>query len=95
MKTLSEFGCVVGILNGRLHRCPIVDGWPEFVAGKVNWIAVKPPADQRFLDAANSALKTNFRANDLTNHQINASVDTPQAKKIATLTDLVTPQPIA
>jgi len=66
MKKLAEFKCFVGLLNGKLHLCRLVNAWPEFTAGRVNWVEVKSPVTKEFLDAANASLETNFLLEDFT-----------------------------
>jgi len=69
MKKLSKFNCFVGTMNGKLHLCRLVNEWPEFIAGQVNWVEVKSPVTTEFLDAANSILGTNYRLDDFSDGQ--------------------------
>ncbi|MGK5085268.1 hypothetical protein WDW37_18430 [Bdellovibrionota bacterium FG-1] len=64
MKILPEFSCVVAVMYGELHRCPMVNGTPQMYAGQLNWIEVRAPITREFLDAVNKALGTRYKVED-------------------------------
>ncbi|MGZ3695737.1 MAG: hypothetical protein ACXWQO_16680 [Bdellovibrionota bacterium] len=75
MQKLAKFECYVGVLNGKLHTAHLVNGWPKFVAGDVNWIEVDANVSQDFLDAANLSLGTDYRMEDLRKKNLQGSSD--------------------
>ena len=65
MKKLDQFGCIVTVIKGKLHKCDMPpQGSPEVFAGSLTWTEVRGPVEQDFLDAVNQALKTNYKRKD-------------------------------
>lgn len=64
MKILKEFNCIVGVIEGKLQMCEIIDGSPIFWAGSLGWKDIAVPVDPKFIEAANAALGTHFKSED-------------------------------
>lgn len=61
-RKLDEFRRIVTLEGQKLLECHILaDGRVDMAYGQLNWLEVKAPESQAFLDAVNEALGTAFR----------------------------------
>ncbi len=62
---VKAYSCAVTKIDGNLHLCRLLkSGELQMHKHGVNWVRVRPPIGQHFLNAVNAVLGTNYTESD-------------------------------
>jgi hypothetical protein len=76
-RIVKAYSCAVTLIDGHLHLCRLLkSGELQMHKSGPNWIKVRPPISQHFLDAANAVLGSAFVEADFRLDKLNLTNET-------------------